>query len=663
MMVSEIKEILHEVTGIPVLEIKEEVDLFALGVDSLMMSEAKQKIESSLGIEISLEDFFEETPTVKRMAALAENELGGKSSPLNSAENTAADPSNILQERLLTLPGNSAEGESFLEKMIILQNETMRQQLDFMSQQLEIAKSLPSEALQETINKPLQPALHPREKKTPNKAQNASFDSVQYTGFRSLKFTKDDNLSLEQQQFIKDFIIAYTGKTPKSKNYSVKHRGGLSDWINTLGFRLSLKEVNYPIVAARSEGTRFWDIDGNEYLDIAMGYGVSFFGHRPPFIIEALEAQMKEGFELAPQSDLSGKVANLIRELTGVERVTFCNTGSEAVMVALRIARTVTQRKKIVLFSGAYHGIYDGVLAVSGEDGAIPIAPGILPEMVENVIVLSYNTPKALSEIQKYGDELAAILVEPVQSRQPHVQPKAFLEELRKLATESGAALIFDEMITGFRSHPGGAQAHFGVTADIVTYGKAVGGGMPIGILAGKARFINAIDGGGDWVYGDDSFPNNEATFFGGTFCKHPLSLASAHAALVYMKEQGPDLQKGVNQKTTYFAKTINAFFKEQKIPLQVTYFASQFRFEGSGKYHFLLKPLEVDLFFFLLMHKGIYTWEKRICFFSTVHTDEDVELVIKAIQEVIREMKAVGFFFEPSTAVAKKKGKLLRHR
>ncbi len=675
-MIVEIKEILNEITGIPVVEIEEDVDLFALGIDSLMMAEAKQKIEARFGIEIGLEQFFEEAPTVQRVAGMVE-ELGGNShavepeerieipEPLIAEQPVSPEPMMVVDSPSMTFDQSASAPHqgSTLEKMVALQNETMRKQLDFMTMQLEVIKGH-SVALPETANHSIsfpQPvnqttAPQPVNKETvsqpaspPTKSgiassPSSSFDHVQYTGFRSLKFTKDTDLSLEQEQFIADFTASYTKKTPKSKEYATQHRARLSDWINTLGFRLSLKEINYPIVAARSSGTKFWDIDGNEYLDIAMGYGVSYFGHRPPFIMEALESQIKEGYELAPQSDMAGEVAGLIHELTGVERVTFCNTGSEAVMVAIRLARTVTKRKKIALFAGAYHGIYDGVLAVSGEEGTLPIAAGILPEMVENVVVLSYNTPKALNEIRKHGEELAAILVEPVQSRQPHIQPKEFLQQLRQLSSEIGAALIFDEMITGFRCHPGGVQGYFGVKADIVTYGKTVGGGMPIGIVAGTARFMDAVDGGA-WRYGDDSCPDKEGTFFGGTFCKHPLTLASARAALLYMKEQGPGLQERVNRLTDNFAKKINAFFEEEAVPLQVTYFASQFRFEGSGKYNFLFKPLEVDLFFYLLMGKGIYTWEKRICFFSTQHTEEEAEFVIQAIKDTIREMREVGFF------------------
>lgn len=168
-------------------------------------------------------------------------------------------------------------------------------------------------------------------------------------------------------------------------------------------------------------------------------------------------------------------------------------------MVALRLARAATGRKKVVAFSGSYHGTFDGVLGVAGTKGgaasANPLAPGILQSFMDDLIILHYNNPDSLDVIRSLGDELAAVLVEPVQSRRPDLQPRAFLKELRAITQQSGTALIIDEIITGFRIGLGGAQEWFGIQADLVTYGKIIGGGQPLGIVAGKAEFMNAIDG------------------------------------------------------------------------------------------------------------------------------------------------------------------------
>lgn len=305
------------------------------------------------------------------------------------------------------------------------------------------------------------------------------------------------------------------------------YRPVLADQKASVGFNFPMKEMCYPIVGKRSLGSKIWDIDGNEYMDVMMGFGVNLFGHNPPFIKTALQEQLEQGIQLGPQSEFAGEVAKSICELTQMERVAFSNTGTEAVMTAIRLARTATGRNKIVLFSGSYHGHFDGTLVkaqtVDGNLHAEPIAPGIIPNFVADVLVLDYGNPQSLEVIESHKHELAAVVVEPVQSHRPNLQPKEFLQQLRQLTEASGITLIFDEMITGFRIHLGGAQAWFGIEADIATYGKIVGGGMPIGIIAGKAFYMDAINGG-MWNYGDASSPQAKTTFFAGTFCKHHSS-------------------------------------------------------------------------------------------------------------------------------------------
>ena len=324
------------------------------------------------------------------------------------------------------------------------------------------------------------------------------------------------------------------------------------------GFRLAWKEMVYPVVVSRSYGSKLWDVDGNEWIDITMGFGVSLFGHSPDFVVKAVADQLKENMSIGPQSPLAGKVAQLISEFTGLERVAFCNTGSEAVLAALRISRTVTGKNRIATFSGDYHGIFDEVLVrginVSGKRKSVPVAPGIPNRAVEDVLVLDYGNPESLDVIREQAKELAAVVVEPVQSRRPDLQPKEFLQSLRALTKELRIPLIFDEMITGFRLHPGGAQAWFGVQADIASYGKVIGGGMPIGVVAGKAEYMDALDGG-KWSFGDSSVPEAGVTWFAGTFVRHPLTLAAAFAVMNHLKEQGPRLQEELNEKTTRFAK------------------------------------------------------------------------------------------------------------
>src|SRR5208283_4168908 len=208
------------------------------------------------------------------------------------------------------------------------------------------------------------------------------------------------NVTPQQEEGLRKLIDLYVRRTAKSKSFTQEHRAELADPRVVSGFRVQWKEIVYPIVTVRSQGSRLWDVDGNEYIDILNGFGPIMLGHRPDFIKKAIEQQLHEGFEIGPQSPLAGEVAEMFCAMTGNERMTFCNTGSEAVMAALRVARTVTGRNKVVLFAGAYHGMFDEVLVKGFKKGGVPqsapVAPGIPREKVANVTVLDYGTAESL---------------------------------------------------------------------------------------------------------------------------------------------------------------------------------------------------------------------------------------------------------------------------
>jgi glutamate-1-semialdehyde aminotransferase len=301
----------------------------------------------------------------------------------------------------------------------------------------------------------------------------------------------------------------------------------------------------------------------------------------------------------------------------------------------------VTGRDKIAVFAGAYHGIFDEVLVRGGAAGAAPraypIAPGIPPSAVDQVLVLEYGSPEAVSTLRTRAHELAAILVEPVQSRRPELQPREFLQEVRAIASERGTALVFDEVVTGFRVHPGGAQAVFDVQADLATYGKVIGGGLPIGIVAGRRHFMDALDGGA-WQYGDESFPEVGVTFFAGTFVRHPLALAAARACLTHLREQGPELQRGLNRRTTELVETLNAQSASLAAPVRITHFSSWFCI------NFPADVPHASLFFAHMRLRGIHIWEGRPCFLTTAHTEDDLARVVRAFKESVEEMQRGGF-------------------
>ncbi|MFK0253887.1 aminotransferase class III-fold pyridoxal phosphate-dependent enzyme [Streptomyces sp. NPDC090445] len=453
--------------------------------------------------------------------------------------------------------------------------------------------------------------------------------------------------SARRARYLETLVKRYGDRTRRSKEFAQRFRPMVSDSRSTIGFRPSTKELLYPLAAERGRGGRLWDVDGNEYVDLTMGFGVHLLGHNPPLVMDALREHTERGFVLGPRTELVEDVAAGILELTGMDRVAFVNTGSEAVITALRLARAATGRDKVVLFSTGYHGHSDGVLAAPRYDNgrlrSQPIAAGISPSAVESVYVLEFGSAEALDFIHKHGSELAAVVTEPVTTRHPGEQDPAFLHRLREITTAHGIKLMFDEMVTGFRCHPGGVQGLLGIEADIVTYGKVIGGGMPLGVVAGRGGVMDAIDGG-VWNFGDDTYPAVESTFFGGTFNQHPLSMVASKAVLDHLRAEGPGLQEGLDRKTERFVDQLNEDLRELEAPIEIRRFSSLFRFEHD---------VNVDLFYYNLIDRGVFMWEWRNCFLSTAHEQADLDHVREAVNDSIREMRDNGVLGRASGAAS----------
>ncbi len=448
-------------------------------------------------------------------------------------------------------------------------------------------------------------------------------------------------LTENQAKALESLVARYTAKTKGSKAHTAGHRPHFADPRAVAGFKSAWKEMVYPIVSSRSRDARIWDIDGNEYVDITMGFGTYFFGHSPAWLTDAISQQLQTGIEIGPQSAIAGKLAKAICDLTRMDRATFCNTGSEAVMAAMRLARTITGRDRIAYFTGDYHGMFEEVLVrgswVDGVYKAQPIAPGIPQSLVENMLVLDYADPASLEILRAHAHELAAVMVEPVQSRAPGLQPRQFMHEVREITAKSGTALIFDEVVTGFRCAPGGAQEYFGVEADLATYGKVIGGGMPIGVLAGKREYMDALDGG-MWSYGDDSFPEVGVTFFAGTFVRHPLAMAAAWRVVEHLMGEGPRLQIDMEERVARLCRTLNTHFAAIGVPIRIPHFSAHAVIEHAPD----LK--HASLLWYYLREKGVHVWEGRPLYFTTAHTDGDFDHVIRAFVDSVREMQDAGF-------------------
>ncbi|KWE72114.1 non-ribosomal peptide synthetase [Burkholderia ubonensis] len=626
-----------------------------MGADSIVLIEAIRHIEKQYGVKLVMRRFFEDLATVQALAEYVADNLPAEDAPPAAA----AEPSaTAAAPRLTAVPAPlaaapaapvewvAAEGGSTVERVLREQNQLLSH---VMSQQMELLRTSltghadvrPTVAAQAVASvapkaavavhavapatKPA-PAVAPASDNQPRKPMMPWGSPVEQ---------RARGLSAVQQEHLEALIVRYTTRTRKSKESVQASRSVLADSRATVGFRFSTKEMLYPIVGDRAAGSRLWDIDGNEYIDFTMGFGVHLFGHTPEFIQQQVTREWQRPLELGARSSLVGEVAARFARVTGLDRVAFSNTGTEAVMTAMRLARAVTGRDKIVMFTHSYHGHADGTLAAANAEGVTEaMAPGVPFGSVENMVLLDYGSDAALETIRGMASTIAAVLVEPVQSRNPSLQPVAFLKELRRITEEAGAALIFDEMITGFRVHPGGSQAMFGIRADLATYGKIIGGGLPLGVIAGSRRFMDAIDGG-MWTYGDHSFPAADRTAFGGTFCQYPLAMSAALAVLEKIEQEGPALQATLNERTAQIAATLNAFFAEAEAPIKVTWFGSMFRFEFTEN---------LDLFFYHMLEKGIYIWEWRTCFLSTAHTDADVDRFIRAVKDSVADLRRGGF-------------------
>ena len=647
-------QMLEEVSGEDI-DAEEPLTFVEMGFDSLFLTQVATEVQNRFKHKLRFRRMLEDLNTITSLAAYLDDVLGPEFFP---AENVTPDaPTPAAGETPLTMqplpalspiPGIPVAPGGIGPNTGV--QTLVEQQLALMQQQLLLLQGIPATLpTQETANRAT--AVHaPAKTGSQTKSSERTDHSVAPEEHETpagkpksfgaqAKITTDADASLAPDQLaaLNDFTARYNAKTQKSKEFTERHREVMADPRVVTGFNPIWKELVYPIVVDRSAGAHLWDIDGNKYVDLTCGFGSNFLGNQPDFIKAALREQIDAGYEVGPQHPLTADVSNMIAQLTGMERVAFCNTGSEAVMGAMRQARTVTGRKLIAIFKDSYHGIFDEVIVRGNKKyRATPAAPGILREAVDNVLVLEYGSDEALNVARERGAELAAIMVEPVQSRNPKLQPQEFLQQVRQIATESDCALIFDEVITGFRISPGGAQEYFGVRADIATYGKIIGGGLPFAAIAGNRKYMDALDGG-QWQFGDDSYPEQGVTYFAGTFVRHPLALAAAKASLEHLIEQGPTLQENLNKRASRMVEELRTIFSESGARMRMDQFGSLCRLTVSEE-----EPFGALLYYWL-RDRGIHIWEGFGLFLTTAHSDDDVEFIIRAFRDSISDLQGSG--------------------
>ena len=287
-----------------------------------------------------------------------------------------------------------------------------------------------------------------------------------------------------------------------------------------------------PLFIARAEGSHLWDVDGNEYIDFVNSWGPMILGWGHPDVLAGLHSVLDNGTSFGAPTALEVDLAKLVcAALPTVEKVRMVNSGTEATMSAVRVARGFTKREKVVKFIGCYHGHSDGFLAAAGSGVltlSLPDSPGVTKGTTADTILVDYNDAEAVRAVfDAPGSEIACVIVEPVAGNMGVVPPlPGFLETLRELCTRDGALLIFDEVITGFRVAYGGAQQRFGVAPDLTTLGKIIGGGLPVGAFGGRAEIMDTVAPLG-------------ATYQAGTLAGNPLAMAAGVATLTALAEPG----------------------------------------------------------------------------------------------------------------------------
>lgn len=651
-LVGQLRSLFEDVAGFDVGEADTGTHFLELGLDSLVLTQVAVQLQKTFAVPVNFRQLMGDCSSLERLSTYLDGEMPPEAAPapvpVVAAVAAQPVPAMVAAPVFAAAAPMLDGGNDFARQLIAQQMQLMSQQLALLSggatvQAVPAPAVVPAPApapapVTVAAPAPAAPAAMPAPAATTEEedsgAAQTRYDVKKAFGAIARIDNAQFEMTPQQKARLDGFMQRYIARTRKSKDYTQAHREHLADPRVVNGFRPLTKEIVYQIVVERSKGSRVVDIDGNEYVDATNGFGMSLFGWQPDFVLDAVREQLDRGYEIGPQHPIAGEVAKLVCEITGHERAALCNTGSEAVLGALRIARTVTARNTLVLFTGSYHGIVDEVI-VRGTKSlrSLPAAPGILRNTAEHVLVLDYGTPEAMQIIRERAHEIAAVLVEPVQSRRLDFRPVEFLKELREVTRDNGALLIFDEVVTGFRASPGGVQSIFGIQADIATYGKVVGGGFPIGVIAGKREYMDALDGG-QWQYGDDSVPTVGVTYFAGTFVRHPLALAAAKAVLEHFKRDNGELQKRLTAKTEAMVADINAFCADVGAPVSVKQYASVW------KTHFHENHPLQDLLFALLRSRGIHILDNFPCFITTAHSDEDIARIATAYKESVAEMQ-----------------------
>jgi glutamate-1-semialdehyde 2,1-aminomutase len=402
----------------------------------------------------------------------------------------------------------------------------------------------------------------------------------------------------------------------------------------------------YAFYATEAKGSKITDADGHEYIDLTMGFGPLMLGHNPDVAVEAAKAAAEKALLLGIPNPYQGELGELLVDAAPcAEQAMFCNTGTEATMYAIRLARALTGKHKIAMFDGSYHGAHDYVIMEGVLDpdpsrpGHKPQGHGVPPGTTDQILFLPYRDPNAFELIEAHKNELACVLIEPVQSSNPRLDVGDYLKELRDVCTRTGVLFILDEVITGFRLAYGGGQERFGVTPDLATYGKILGGGLPIGAVAGPKDLMAPFD----------LFGSEKAIFAGGTFAGNPMSMLTGAAVLRELKTH-PEIYTEVKAKGDDLAERVNNFLQQGDYPAQLLHADSMFHLVFSkdpverGRHFNDEETMRLEnLYYAHLLKRGVIVPGIHLFFISAAHSEADIDQVVDAMTESFRAVRQEG--------------------
>ncbi|HXG71663.1 MAG TPA: glutamate-1-semialdehyde 2,1-aminomutase [Gemmatimonadaceae bacterium] len=389
-----------------------------------------------------------------------------------------------------------------------------------------------------------------------------------------------------------------------------------------------------PVVAERGEGARIWDVDGREYIDFVLSWGPLVLGHAPPIVLDALERTMASGTSFGMPTLLEVELAEKIRaRMPHVEMLRFVSSGTEATMSAVRLARAFTGRDAILKFEGCYHGHADSFLVRAGSGVAtlgLPDSPGVPAALAALTLTTPFNDLDGAESVMRANEgSVAAIIVEPVVGNAGFIPPgEGFLEGLRTLADRYGALLIFDEVMTGFRIAPGGARERFGVTADLTTLGKVIGGGLPVAAYGGRRDIMERVAPAGP-------------VYQAGTLSGNPLAMAAGLATLSALT---PELHFRIEKRTIAMVEGLRKIASDLGVGIQAQSAGSMwgFFFTDQPVRSFAdAKQCDVTLFrkfFHAALDRGIYLAPSpfEACFMSAAHGDDEIAMALERMRDAL---------------------------